>query len=87
MIELLESVAQIASELAFTPIPVNAAILGGSVAALVILRRVKSRLFTSREMADLIPHYGRKIAKQIIKARRAAGHRHVPYYHNEPWEM
>jgi len=74
-------------ELAFSPIQVNAALIACAIVALLVLRRGKARWFRNDELDKLVPIYGRKNARQILKSRRRKPEAApIPYFHNEPWD-
>ncbi|WP_191575678.1 MULTISPECIES: hypothetical protein [Achromobacter] len=83
----LQDVFSHAYELAFAPIQVNVALIGCAIVVLLVLRRAKARWFHNDELDKLVPKYGRKVARQIIRSRRQqSAAPSVPFYHNEPWD-
>lgn len=83
----LQDVLSIAYEFALTPVQVTPAMVGGGIIALVILGLVLKKWFRNDEMEELVPKYGRKMARQIIKIRRQRPvAKDVPFEHNEPWD-
>ncbi|CUJ51250.1 hypothetical protein [Achromobacter xylosoxidans] len=83
----LQDVLSIAYEFVFTPIQVTPAMVGGGVIVLVILGLVLTKWSRNDEMEELVPKYGRKMARQIIKIRRQRPVvKDVPFEHNEPWD-